>query len=296
MEAARLLSRFPADKSLRFIGFDLEESGLIGSTQYVANFLPADEHIAGVLNFEMIGYFSQAPNSQTLPAGFNLLFPDAYNAVAAQQFRGNFITNVGNAKSAALVDLFDQSAATYVPNLRVVSLKAPGNSEVAPDLRRSDHTPFWQAGISALMITDGANFRNACYHTAKDTAEDKLTFSFMADVLRATIATAAQMAGSKHGDWATAPFSALVPTNTVPSNPCSMQVRREGNRLAVRFEHCPIEQAQLELYNTQGQMLFQSSVQTNTDIQWVNLPLLASGTYLVQIRSRSGTQTARFNY
>jgi len=296
LEAARILSRFPSDKSLRFIGFDLEESGLIGSTQYVANFLPADEHAAGVLNFEMIGYFSQAPNSQTLPAGFNILFPDAYNAVAAQQFRGNFITNVGNAKSAALVDLFDQSAATYVPNLRVASLKAPGNSEVAPDLRRSDHTPFWQAGISALMITDGANFRNACYHTAKDSAEDKLTFSFMADVLRATIATAAQMAGSQHGDWATAPFNALVTTNSVPSDPCNMQVRREGNRLAIHFEHCNDEQARLELFNTQGQLLIQSTIYASADTQWISLPPLTAGTYLVHMRTRSATQTITLTY
>ena len=151
-------------------------------------------------------------------------------------------------------------------------------------------------GISALMITDGANFRNACYHTARDTAEDKLTFSFMADVLRATIATAAQMAGSKHGDWATAPFNALVATNSIASAPCNMQVRREENRLAILFEQCTNEQAHLELFNTQGQLLIRSSVQTNADTQWINLPPLVAGTYIVQVHTHSGTQTALFIY
>ncbi|MBC8453025.1 MAG: M28 family peptidase [Chloroflexi bacterium] len=39
------------------------------------------------------------------------------------------------------------------------------------NLRRSDHAPFWKAGIPAVMISDTANFRNPNYHSQTDTAD-----------------------------------------------------------------------------------------------------------------------------
>jgi Zn-dependent M28 family amino/carboxypeptidase len=39
------------------------------------------------------------------------------------------------------------------------------------NLRRSDHSPFWKAGIPAVMISDTANFRNPHYHQQTDTAD-----------------------------------------------------------------------------------------------------------------------------
>ncbi len=293
IEAVRTLSRFPADRTVRFIGFDLEEAGLVGSTRYVSEALPANEFISGVLNFEMIGFYSDAPNSQTLPAGFNILFPDAYNAVAAQQFRGNFITNVGNTASSALVDLFAQSAATYIPNLRTISIKAPGNSQIAPDLRRSDHAPFWDAGFPALMITDGANFRNPCYHTAMDTADQKLSYAFMSDVLRATLATAAQLAGARHGDWAIAPFFGLVQSKEATPEPCALKVYRKGTRLSVDPGNCSDALLILEIFNAQGALLQQSRLPGHPGPQWVDCPGLASGMYFVRAGTSKGVQTVQ---
>jgi len=60
-----------------------------------------------------------------------------------------------------------------------------------PDLRRSDHTPFWLADIPALMITDGANFRNPNYHSERDVL-DSLNFTFMSQVVQASVATIAE--------------------------------------------------------------------------------------------------------
>ena len=57
------------------------------------------------------------------------------------------------------------------------------------DLLRSDHAPFWRQGIPALFITDTADFRYAYYHTPADTI-DKLDFSLMTKICKATIATA----------------------------------------------------------------------------------------------------------
>lgn len=197
LEAVRALSPYRFRRSVRFIGFDQEEAGYIGSIRYVNFGLRPAEKVTGVLDYEMIGYYSNEPNSQTLPTGFNQLFKAAYDSVVAHQNRGNFITNVANQNSNDLRLLFDATASQYVPELRVISIAAPGNSTIAPDLRRSDHVPFWDRGDKALMLTDGANFRNRNYHTPGDTI-GTLNFTFMSNVVKATVATLARMGGIMH--------------------------------------------------------------------------------------------------
>lgn len=263
MELARLLSRYPAKKSLRFIGFDLEEAGLVGSTRYVSTGIPASESIEGVFNFEMIGFYSDQPNSQQLPAGFNIAFPAAYNQVSNDGFRGNFITNVGNTTSKPLITLFANSATQYVPGLKVVSVEVPGNGQIAPDLRRSDHTPFWEAGRQALMLTDGANFRNTCYHTPCDTAEDKLNFRFMSQVVKATLAAMAQLAEIQHGDWATTTFKNTVRNQERITRPCTFNLSsspKERDVLYLFAKDCSLHQVTLELYDERGAMLYQQDI------------------------------------
>jgi hypothetical protein len=45
----------------------------------------------------------------------------------------------------------------------------------------SDHSPFWDQGFSALMVTDTAFLRNPNYHLPSDTIET-LDFEFMKKV------------------------------------------------------------------------------------------------------------------
>jgi hypothetical protein len=193
LEALRILSQYTFENSLRFIGFDAEELGLIGSLRYVQNGIKPFEDIQGVLNFEMIGYYDEEPNTQFLPAGFEMLFPDAAAAVSDDDNRGNFLTVVGNVASNPLITAFVDASQTYVPELRLVSVAVPGNGAIAPDLRRSDHSRFWDAGYQALMLTDGAEYRNLNYHTPDDVIAT-LDFAFMANVVKATLATAAGLA------------------------------------------------------------------------------------------------------
>lgn len=197
MEAAEVLKDYPFGRSVRLIGFDLEETGLNGSANYVSSGIESWENIEGVINLEMIGYFSQAPNSHQLPTGFNLLFPTAYSQIAGDNFRGNFIANVANVASNDLKANFDSCANALVPNLRVISIAVTGTGTSAPDLRRSDHASFWDAGIPALMLTDGANFRNPNYHSPADTLGN-LNFTFMRQVTQAAIATLVKLADVRH--------------------------------------------------------------------------------------------------
>jgi hypothetical protein len=43
---------------------------------------------------DMIGYYSDKPNSQVIPTGFDIFFPDLYAEVVANDFRGNFMLSM----------------------------------------------------------------------------------------------------------------------------------------------------------------------------------------------------------
>ena len=173
LEAMRILSQFEYDESIQFIGFDLEEVGLVGSRRYVSE-MARNQNIIGVINFEMIGYTCRTEICANL------------------QLADTAIYNIGNTNSGALRTLFKETGNAYVPNLKITSVLADMN----PNFRRSDHAPFWDAGIPALFITDGANFRNPHYHQTTDTFET-IDFEFATNIVKTTVATIASLAQIK---------------------------------------------------------------------------------------------------
>lgn len=193
LAAARVLSQYHFKKSINYLGFDKEEQGLLGSANYVNNGIKPFEDIEGVLNMEMIGYYDNANNSQQIPFGFSQLFPEAVDSISTSGNKGIFLFVVGNTNSNSLATTFDSVARTYVPGVRSLVLAVPGNGQIAPDLRRSDHAPFWDAGYNALMLTDGADFRNANYHTPGDSL-GTLNIPFLVRNIKAMVATAAILA------------------------------------------------------------------------------------------------------
>jgi hypothetical protein len=52
-----------------------------------------------------------------------------------------------------------------------------------PVTRLSDHSPFWDAGYPAAMVTDTAFLRNPHYHKLSDTLET-LDLAFLSGVCR----------------------------------------------------------------------------------------------------------------
>jgi Peptidase family M28 len=292
MEIAAQLSRFPSKKGLRFIGFDLEEPGLIGSQNYVNNLAPTDT-ILGVFNFEMIGFYDTTSFSQTLPAGFGQLFPAATAALAADFYRGNFISNVGNANSASLVNRFRTAANTYVPKLKVLDLVVPGNGSIAPDLRRSDHAPFWIKNLPALMLTDGANFRNINYHTENDVSAN-LNFGFMQQVTQATLAAMIDLAEVQHGSWAVVPADILSISDDNGFNTAYRIVMdRAGSKIRVLTDEAfgaPVLAAQISFYAQDGRLLAEKvqDIRANTETVVLTSDALPSGPVFVAIRTQNG--------
>ncbi len=197
MELVKIIEPLDLAYTVKFIGFDLEEAGLLGSQHYVTD-IPTDEDIAAVINMDMIAYSTNKPNSQTVPTGFNILWPELYQELVDNQFRGNFIMSSANSGSEELMDLFEQTAALYVPDLLVGSIPIPGNGELIPDSRRSDHAAFWDSGYVALHISDGAETRNPNYHDPTDVI-DSCNLTFATNVIGAVAATLLRLAIPMHG-------------------------------------------------------------------------------------------------
>ncbi len=268
LEAARILSIIPFEKNIRFIGFDMEETRITGSRNYVSKAIPANEQLAGVLNFEMIGYYKDIPNTQEIPDGFNILFPTFYQQVAANNFKGDFAFNVANVASNDLKIVFDNCAAQFVPQLKVYSLATPGVGESTLDLRRSDHSSFWDGGYKALMINDGANFRNKNYHTATDVI-DSLNFTFMSNIVKATIATLCKLAVPIHGIARPFPISEYsVNAPLISNNAKSKLVRVIPNPVSgnatIYYKVPKAGIVKLEIYNSNG-ILIKELVNTKLD-------------------------------
>ncbi len=175
LESARLLAQIPLDAQLFICAFNLEELNMIGSTSFAKKLKAAGTRIEAMIALEMVGYTNPEPGSQKYPIGLAGFYPD----------RGDFIGIIGNWRSMVLLRRFARLM-RQVPNLPVETLAVPGNGNLVFAVRLSDHSPFWDLGYPALMITDTAFYRNPHYHSATDALET-LDIAFMARVCQGVI-------------------------------------------------------------------------------------------------------------
>jgi len=194
LELAELFKAVACERTLQFVAVNLEERAgdgdpgslsLRGSRALAAKARAEGWQIDGVVVLESVAY-AGAEVVQTAPAGVPVAIPPV----------GDFIAVVGNQASAGLVEGFVASAARHGLPLPCLPLVVPGNGELLPDTRRSDHAPFWDQGYPAIMLTDTTNFRSPHYHQPSDTLET-LNLEFAAAVCRATAAFVAELVGAE---------------------------------------------------------------------------------------------------
>jgi Zn-dependent M28 family amino/carboxypeptidase len=157
-----------------FVAFNGEECGFVGSRHLVEHRL-GQHRLEQVHVLEMVGFTNRSPGSQRNPVP-PLPVPTV----------GDFLGLVGTHCSARVLDhvLGCAGSATipvyglYLPDVPLETVRMK-----VPHAFRSDHAPFWYAGIPALMWTDTAEFRNPNYHQPTDTP-DTLDYTFMAEVAR----------------------------------------------------------------------------------------------------------------
>jgi Zn-dependent M28 family amino/carboxypeptidase len=156
LELARILKGRSLPIQLAF--YSNEERGLVGSTN-----APKDG-IERMISLEMLGCFGEP---QKFPApGMQLLYPDVSNQIVV----------VGRLRDFSLARKV--KAALRGSGAPAASIDAP---EAIPGIGNSDHASYWRAGISAVMVTDTAWYRNSRYHTPRDTP-DTLDYRRMAAI------------------------------------------------------------------------------------------------------------------
>jgi hypothetical protein len=166
-ETERSRPRRTPNKTLRFVAFVNEEppyflSGEMGSQVYARRCKERGDKISAMVSLETIGYFSDAPHSQTYPSpGLGMFYPNV----------GDFIGFVSNVKSRALLRRVITSFRKHA------KIPSEGASLPAfiPGVSWSDQWSFWQHGYPAIMVTDTAPFRYPYYHSSNDTP-DKLDY------------------------------------------------------------------------------------------------------------------------
>jgi Zn-dependent M28 family amino/carboxypeptidase len=176
LEVARLARDLAPPQPWAFIGFTCEEppaffTPYMGSRVYAKQARKHQARILGMLCLEMVGYYSQAPGSQSLPLPLRLMgYPTT----------GNFIGLVSDRRSRPLM-LRLEAAIKGGGVLPAVTLAVPLGGHLLPEVRLSDHANFWDAGYPAVMLTDTAFMRNLHYHGPGDVM-DRLDLNAMTEL------------------------------------------------------------------------------------------------------------------
>jgi hypothetical protein len=162
LELARLLAGAGRERTLRFVAFVNEEPPFylgeaMGSLHHARRAREGGDAIVAMFSLETIGYYSDAPGSQSYPFPLSVFYPST----------GNFIGFVGNMRSRGLV----RSAIGSFRRHTAFPSEGAALPAVIPGVGWSDHWSFWQAGYPALMVTDTALYRYPAYHAADDTPE-----------------------------------------------------------------------------------------------------------------------------
>jgi Zn-dependent M28 family amino/carboxypeptidase len=164
LAVARALAGRPLAYSLRFVGFDQEEQGLIGSGAYVRALPTADrEAIIGNIQLEMMGVNARRDGK--------------FHVIDCDRRESRFLT-------IRILEAIDA--------LGIALARSPACTD------RSDHSAFWDAGVPAIAISE--NFfggdADPCYHARCDVLDQRLDFDYMARITRAVAAATDSLVGA----------------------------------------------------------------------------------------------------
>ena len=159
-------AEIPPRRPVWIVAFDQEEWGMLGSTALARELRQAEQKLQLMVSLEMLAYTAEKQN-----------YPHpAMRAIYGD--KGDFIALVGNTSTedmlSGLVSQMGEHVTTKV-------LPVPNAGRDIPDVRLSDHSPFWDAGYDAMMVTDTSFMRNPHYHRITDTI-DTLDLPFLTAV------------------------------------------------------------------------------------------------------------------
>jgi hypothetical protein len=181
LEMARMLHQKKDHLKYRIdlVAYSLEEPPYfatenMGSAVHAKYIRDNKIEVKAMICLEMIGYFSDQPNSQNFPdPALKKIYPST----------GNFIIVVGKVGQETITKkvqgLMKQNA-----SIDVQSINLPAENPLAG---LSDHRNYWVNNYDAVMINDTSFLRNPNYHQSTDTI-DTLNFDKMAEVVKGVAA------------------------------------------------------------------------------------------------------------
>jgi hypothetical protein len=164
---ARALKQLHPEHTVHFVAYDLEEVGYIGSSRYVESVVSAvreregERAIIGNINSDMIGYE-----------------PDVFDAL------------VGTCDQAGTIDDALQRASKEIDSPIYLSDICLG---------RSDHIRFWEAGLPAAVLVEGAGYDGYPWYHQPDDTVDKLNIAYLRSIIQLTAAATALLAAPDNG-------------------------------------------------------------------------------------------------
>ncbi|HEU0136782.1 MAG TPA: M28 family peptidase [Flavobacterium sp.] len=173
LETARMvaISQPDLDYRIDFVAFCLEEPPFyattdMGSYVHAKSLHDNEVNVIGMICYEMIGYFSDKPNSQPYPdPAWAAIYPD----------RANFIVVVGISEYKQ----FNSKVHSLMSKKSAIDVQAINFEDRGGLASMSDQRNYWKFGFPALMINDTSFIRNPHYHQKSDTIEtlnfDKMT-------------------------------------------------------------------------------------------------------------------------
>ncbi|MFM1798155.1 MAG: hypothetical protein RLZZ117_433 [Cyanobacteriota bacterium] len=150
---ARRWRAHPPRRPVWLVAFDQEEEGLLGSRAMAQQLRTAGQRLQLMVSLEMLA-FTSATQRYPHPA-MGWIYGN----------RGDFIALVSNLGAIPLLPGLARKVGRHVTT-KVLPVPLRGRS--LPDTRRSDHSPFWDQGFNALMVTDTSFLRNPHYHQPSD--------------------------------------------------------------------------------------------------------------------------------
>jgi hypothetical protein len=162
--------------TLRFVLYDKEEEGLLGSKAFAATMAATGSLPSFFVNLEMIAFTASSDKTMAI----------------AHQSSGDYIQVFAPDWAADCPPDFARAAELFSPGLKFYAAAIPANYAMDPliaNIGRSDHAPFWALRVPGLMVTDGAELRNPNYHEPTDRLAT-LDLGFMSKVVKACLAVA----------------------------------------------------------------------------------------------------------
>lgn len=172
LEISRFMTEIEPATTVRLVAFVNEEPPFFmtpaqGSWVYARLARERGQPIRLMVALETIGFYSDAPGSQSYPPLFELVYPR----------EANFIGFVSDLRSRRMM----HRLAKAFRSCSDFPLEHAATFRSVPGVSWSDHWCFWRHGYRAVMITDTAFYRYPYYHTGRDTPE-KLAYPAFARV------------------------------------------------------------------------------------------------------------------